>query len=185
MGPKDIVFAPAEVRIKSVEAAVGVLARPGAPVLTTTGSERIVTFELDAAETQLAKAGTEVTVDLPDGGSAAGSVSSVGRTAKPGKDPQDNSPKVTLTVSFDKPDKVGGFDQAPVTVNLTGELHKDVLSVPVNALLALPGGDFGLQVVQDGTARDVKVELGMFADGRVEVSGGGLRAGMKVGVPKI
>ncbi|MFE3900314.1 peptidoglycan-binding protein [Streptomyces sp. NPDC059153] len=185
VGPQDIAFSPGEVRIKSVEAAVGELAQPGAPVLTTTGSERIVTFELDVAETQLAKAGTKVTVDLPDGSSVAGSVSSVGRTAKPGKDPQDNSPKVSLTVSFDKPDKVGGFDQAPVTVNLNGELHKDVLSVPVNALLALPGGGFGLQVVQDGRVREVKVELGMFAEGRVEVSGGGLREGMKVGVPKI
>lgn len=185
VGPQDIAFAPGKVRIRSVEAAVGELAQPGAPVLTTTGSERIVTFELDVAEGELAKAGTEVTVDLPDGSSAAGEVSSVGRTAKPGDDPQDNSPKVTLTVSFDEPDEVGGFDQSPVTVNLTGELRKGVLSVPVNALLALPGGGFGLQVVRGDTVRDVKVELGMFAEGRVEVSGGGLREGMKVGVPKI
>ena len=76
-------------------------------------------------------------------------------------------------------------DQSPVTVNLTGETRKGVLTVPVNALLALPGGGFGLQVVRGGTTREVKVELGMFAEGRVEVSGGGLREGMKVGVPKI
>ncbi|MEW2189598.1 efflux RND transporter periplasmic adaptor subunit [Streptomyces microflavus] len=185
VGPQDIAFAPGKVRIKSVETAVGDLAQPGAPVLTTTGSERIVTFQLDVAESQLAKAGTEVGVDLPDGTSAPGTVSSVGRTAKPGDDPQDNSPKVTLTVSFDKPDDVGGFDQSPVTVNLTGETRKDVLSVPVNALLALPGGGFGVEVVRGSAVREVKVELGMFAEGRVEVSGGGLSEGMKVGVPKI
>ncbi|MFE2291212.1 efflux RND transporter periplasmic adaptor subunit [Streptomyces sp. NPDC059452] len=185
VGPQDIAFAPGKVRIKSVETAVGDLAQPGAPVLTTTGSERIVTFQLDVSESQLAKAGTEVTVELPDGTSAPGTVSSVGRTAKPGNDPQEDSPKVTLTVSFDRPDKVGGFDQSPVTVNLTGETRKDVLTVPVNALLALPGGGFGVQVVRGGAVREVKVELGMFADGRVEVSGGGLREGMKVGVPKI
>ena len=51
--------------------------------------------------------------------------------------------------------------------------------------IGLPGGGFGLQVVRGGTTREVKVELGMFAEGRVEVSGGGLREGMKVGVPKI
>ncbi|WP_405501448.1 peptidoglycan-binding protein [Streptomyces niveus] len=185
LGPRDVVFAPGEVRIKSIGTPVGDLAQPGAPVLTTTGSERVVTFALDVAESALAKAGTKVTVDLPDGTSAPGTVSSVGRTAKPGDDPQDSEPKVTLTVSFDKPDKVGGFDQSPVTVNLTGETRKNVLSVPVNALLALPGGGFGLQVVEKGTARDVKVELGMFAEGRVEVSGGGLREGMKVGVPSL
>ncbi|PVC70845.1 peptidoglycan-binding protein [Streptomyces sp. CS065A] len=185
VGPQDITFAPGKVRISSVEAAVGDLAQPGAPVLTTTGSERIVTFELDVVESQLTKAGTEVSVDLPDGTSAPGTVSSVGRTAKPGKDPQDTGPKVTLTVSFDKPDDVGGFDQSPVTVNLTGETRKNVLTVPVNALLALPGGGFGVEVVRNSKVREVKVELGMFAEGRVEVSGGGLSEGMKVGVPKI
>ncbi|WP_203228177.1 peptidoglycan-binding protein [Streptomyces sp. CFMR 7] len=185
VGPGDIAFAPGKVRIKSVETPVGDLARPGAPVLTTTGDERIVTFELDVAESALAKAGTKVTVELPDGTSAPGTVSSVGRTAKPGKDPQDDGPKVTLTVSFDRPEKVGGFDQSPVTVNLTGETREDVLTVPVNALLALPGGGFGVEVVTGGSVREVKVELGMFAEGRVEVSGGGLREGMKVGVPKI
>ncbi|MFJ9886103.1 efflux RND transporter periplasmic adaptor subunit [Streptomyces sp. NPDC091287] len=185
VGPADITFAPGKVRIKSIGAGVGEQAQPGAPVLETTGSERIVTFLLDVAESQLAKVGTKVTVDLPDGTTAPGKVSSVGRTAKPGDDPQDDSPKVTLTVSFDDPDEVGGFDQSPVTVNLTGETRENVLTVPVNALLALPGGGFGLQVVQGGTVREVKVELGMFAEGRVEVSGGGLREGAKVGVPKI
>ncbi len=185
VGPEDITFAPGKVRIKSVGAGVGEQAQPGAPVLVTTGSERIVAFELDVAESQLAKAGTRVTVELPDGTTASGKVSSVGRTAKPGDDTQGEGPKVTLTVSFDEPGEVGGFDQSPVTVNLTGETRRDVLTVPVNALLALPGGGFGLQVVRGGTTREVKVELGMFAEGRVEVSGGGLREGAKVGVPKI
>ncbi|WP_411079858.1 efflux RND transporter periplasmic adaptor subunit [Streptomyces sp. cmx-18-6] len=185
VGPRDVAFAPGKVRIKTVAAATGDLAQPGAPVLTTTGSERVVTFQLDVSESRLAKAGTKVTVDLPDGGSAPGTVSSVGRTAKPGNDPQDDGPKVTLTVSFDQPDDIGGFDQSPVTVNLTGETRKDVLTVPVNALLALPGGGFGVEVVRGGAAREVAVELGMFAEGRVEVSGGGLREGMKVGVPRI
>lgn len=185
VGPADITFAPGKVRIKSVGAGVGEQAQPGAPVLETTGSERIVTFRLDVVESRLAKVGTKVTVDLPDGTTAPGKVSSVGRTAKPGDDPQDDSPKVTLTVSFDEPDAVDGFDQSPVTVNLTGETRRDVLTVPVNALLALPGGGFGLQVVEGGTTRETAVELGMFAEGRVEVSGGGLREGLKVGVPKI
>ncbi|MFI7286817.1 efflux RND transporter periplasmic adaptor subunit [Streptomyces anulatus] len=185
VGPQDITFAPGKVRIKSVGAGVGEQAQPGAPVLETTGSERIVTFELDVAESGLAKAGTKVTVELPDGTIAAGEVSSVGRTAKAGDDPQDDTPKVTLTVSFDEPDEVGGFDQSPVTVSLTGETRKNVLTVPVNALLALPGGGFGLQLVEGGATREVEVELGMFAEGRVEVSGGGLREGVKVGVPKI
>ncbi|MFE9398491.1 peptidoglycan-binding protein [Streptomyces flavidovirens] len=185
VGPDQVAFAPGPVRIKSADSAVGDQAAPGRSVFTTTSSERVVTFKLDVADGKLARAGTKVTVGLPDGTSARGEVSSVGKTARPGDDPQDKTPKISVTVSFDEPGKVRGFDQSPVTVDLTGETREDVLSVPVNALLALPGGGFGVEVVENGTSREVKVELGMFGQGRVEVSGGGLRDGMKVGVPKI
>ncbi|MFC8124781.1 peptidoglycan-binding protein [Streptomyces sp. NPDC057302] len=183
--PGQIAFSPGGVRVKSTESAVGDQVAPGKPVLSTTGSERVVRFQLDVAEGKLAKVGTKVTVDLPDGSTAKGKVASVGKTAKPGDDPADKTPKIPVTVSFDDPGKVDGFDQSPVTVNLTGQTREDVLSVPVNALLALPGGGYGVQVVEHGRARQVKVELGMFGQGRVEVTGGGLKDGLKVGVPKI
>lgn len=183
--PGDIAFSPSAVRVKSVAAAVGDQVAPGRPVLTTTASERVVRFRLDVSDGKLAKVGTKVEVSLPDGSTASGRVAAVGRTAKPGDDPSDKTPKIPVTVSFDDPSDVRGFDQSPVTVNLTGETREGVLSVPVNALLALPGGGYGVQVVTGDKARQVRVKLGMFGSGRVEVSGGGLRAGMKVGVPKI
>ncbi|MFF8832442.1 peptidoglycan-binding protein [Streptomyces sp. NPDC015131] len=184
-GPDQIAFASGPVRVKEATATAGDVAGPGRPVLTVTGAERVVRFTLPVADGSLARTGTRVTVDLPDGTSAPGRVSGVGKTAKEGDDPQDKSPKIDITVSFDDPGKVRAFDQSPVTVNLTGETREGVLSVPVNALLALPGGGFGVEVVEGGRSRDVKVELGLFADGRVEVSGGGLREGMKVGVPSL
>ena len=56
--------------------------------------------------------------------------------------------------------------------------------MPVNALLALSEGGFGVQsVADDGAKRIVPVELGAFANGQVEVKGDGLTAGMKVTVP--
>lgn len=183
VGPDQIAFAGSAVRIKEAGAAPGDRVAPGGPVLTVTGSERVVRFELPVSEAALAKSGTRVKVLLPDGTELPGKVSAVGKTAKAGDDPQDRTPKVPVTVSFDDPAKVKGVDQSPVTVDLTGETRRDVLSVPVNALLALPGGGFGVQVVENGTAREVEVELGMFGQGRVEVGGGGLREGMKVGVP--
>lgn len=185
VGPAQIAFSTGPVRVKSADSAVGDQAGPGKPVLTTTSSERIVEFELEVADGRLARTGTKVTVDLPGGGTARGKVSSVGKTVDEGEDPQDKTPKITVTVAFDDPSRVGGLDRSPVTVNLTGQTHKGVLSVPVNALLALPSGGFGVQVVENGTTRDVAVELGMFGQGRVEVSGGGLREGMKVGVPSL
>ncbi|MFI8326781.1 peptidoglycan-binding protein [Streptomyces sp. NPDC085529] len=198
VGPDRIAFAGSAVRVKAAGAetggggsggsgagriAPGDRLSTGTPVLTVTGSERVVTFEVPASEATSAKTGTKVAVTLPDGTRLPGRVSAVGRTATAGDDPQDKTPKIDVTVSFDDPGKVRGVDQSPVTVELTGETRRDVLSVPVNALLALPDGGFGVQVVENGTARDVRVELGMFAQGRVEISGDGLRAGMKVGVP--
>ncbi|MEU6991506.1 peptidoglycan-binding protein [Streptomyces sp. NPDC046465] len=185
VGPEQISFQPSAVRVKSAGATAGDQLAPGKPVLSTTGSERVVRIELDVAEGGSAKKGTKVTVTLPDGTTVDGKVAAVGKTAKPGDDPNDKTPKIPVTVTFDDPGKVDGFDQSPVTVNLTGETRDNVLSVPVNALLALPGGGFGVQVVEGGRTRDVKVRLGMFGQGRVEVSGDGLREGAKVGVPRV
>ncbi|MGW7416867.1 peptidoglycan-binding protein [Streptomyces sp. NPDC054863] len=186
VGPDRIAFAPGALRVKDKPAAAGDQVGPGRQVLTATGSERVVSFSLEVSESTLAKEGTKVTVDLPDGSTAPGRISSVGKIATAGDDPTDKTPKVSLTVAFDAPDKVRAVDQAPVTVNLTGETRTGVLTVPVNALLAHPKGGFGVQVVSGGAVRDVRVELGMFGQGgRVEVGGGALREGMKVGVPKI
>lgn len=195
MGPDRIVFAGSAVRVKEAGSdsgtgsgggdriAPGDRVTPGSPVLTVTGSERVVSFRLSASEAGSAKTGTRVQVTLPDGTRLPGKVSAVGKTATAGDDPQDKTPKIDITVSFDDPAEAEGVDQSPVTVELTGQTRQDVLSVPVNALLALPDGGFGVQVVENGAARDVRVELGMFAQGRVEISGDGLREGMKVGVP--
>ncbi|GLX18739.1 peptidoglycan-binding domain-containing protein [Streptomyces lavendulae] len=202
---EDIAFASGPQRVKRTEAALGDEPGPGKPVLTVTGTERIVRFQLDAAKAGAAKTGDKVTVRLPGGGSAAGKVDSVGGTAGTdegkgggpggsggsggggggGGGSGDKKAKVDVSVVFDDPGAVKGPEQSPVSVELTGETRTGVLSVPVNALLALPGGGFGVQVVEDGRAREVRVELGMFGRGRVEVGGGGLAEGMRVGVPKL
>ncbi|MEV8532905.1 peptidoglycan-binding protein [Streptomyces sp. NPDC051211] len=195
VGKEDIAFASGPQRVQRAEAAIGDEAGPGKPVLTLTGTERIVRFQMDAGQADAAKTGDEVTVSLPGGGTATGKIDSVG-APPPGSENQggggsggggggDKKAKVEVGVVFDDPAEAKGPDRSPVSVSLTGETRKNVLSVPVNALLALSGGGFGVQVVENGTVREVKVELGMFGQGRVEVTGGGLTDGMKVGVPKI
>jgi multidrug efflux pump subunit AcrA (membrane-fusion protein) len=79
---------------------------------------------------------------------------------------------------------LGSLDAAPVDVDFVSQERKGVLAVPVAALLALPEGDYGVQVVQGATTRIVAVKTGMFAAGRVQVSGGGIAEGVAVGVPK-
>jgi peptidoglycan hydrolase-like protein with peptidoglycan-binding domain len=182
IGPDEISFSPGSLRIASTTIAVGDSAAPGTPVLTTTGSDRVVQFPINVADTASARKGTKVTVELPDGTKASGRISSVGSTVHETGDDQNKTPQVTITVTFDDPAKVGGFEKSPVTVDLPGEIRKDVLTVPVTALLAMPSGGYGIQVVEGGKAHDVAAKLGIFAQGRVEVSGPGLREGMKVGV---
>lgn len=183
IGPDQIAFSPGSVRIAGAEAAVGDRTASGKPVLTTTSPDRIVRLKVKVSEADLAKPDTEVEVELPDGTTTSGTVASVGSTATKGEDSDDETPEISVTVAFDHPDKVDGIDKAPVTVELTGKTREDVLSVPVGALLALKDGSFGVQVVHDRRTRGVKVKLGMFAQGRVEITGPSLRAGMRVGVP--
>jgi hypothetical protein len=76
------------------------------------------------------------------------------------------------------------LDKAPVDVRYVVREHRDVLTVPVSALLALAEGGYGLEVVEGGTSRVVAVETGLFADGRVEVRGEGIVDGAKVGAPR-
>jgi multidrug efflux pump subunit AcrA (membrane-fusion protein) len=75
------------------------------------------------------------------------------------------------------------LDQAPVNVNITSQRAANVLAVPVNALLALRGGGFGVQVVTGHGSHLVGVTTGLYGNTMVQVSGPGLTAGMRVEVP--
>jgi multidrug efflux pump subunit AcrA (membrane-fusion protein) len=72
---------------------------------------------------------------------------------------------------------------AAVPVAFTAGRRPHVLAVPVAALLALAEGGYGVQVVDGTTTRTVAVKTGLFADGKVEITGDGLHAGMKVAMP--
>lgn len=86
---------------------------------------------------------------------------------------------MTITIADQK--SVGRLESGPVTVEYVGREVKDVLSVPVAALVALAEGGHGLET-EDG--RFVAVRTGLFADGNVQVSGPGVDEGMKVRIPE-
>jgi peptidoglycan hydrolase-like protein with peptidoglycan-binding domain len=184
--PDDAVWQPGAVRVGELKAAVGDAARPGSPVLEVTSTARQVTIDLDASRQPYVHAGDPVDIELPGGGTTTGRVASVGKvaTASGDGDPTgDSSPTVEVTVSLDEPKATGSLDQAPVDAFITTEVREDVLAVPVNALLALAEGGYAVEVERGGRRELVGVELGLFADGMVEVEGGGLRAGDRVVVP--
>jgi Putative peptidoglycan binding domain/HlyD family secretion protein len=184
--PGDAVWQPGAVRVGELKAAVGDAARPGSPVLEVTATARQVTIDLDASRQPYVHAGDPVDIELPGGRTTTGRVASVGKvaTAAGNGDPTgDASPTVEVIVSLDKPRATGSLDQAPVDAFITTEVRRDVLAVPVNALLALAEGGYAVEVERDGRRELVGVALGLFADGMVEVEGDGLRAGDRVVVP--
>ncbi|GAB3862275.1 efflux RND transporter periplasmic adaptor subunit [Dactylosporangium cerinum] len=176
-----VVYAAGPVRVDEHKAAVGDQAN-GA-LLTCTGTGPVVTVTLEVSEQRLAPVGAAVTVKLPTGKSVPGKVVKVVTVITPaeGNNPAETNLEVTVT-----PDEGSAFidlDQITVEVGFTASRKENVLTVPVSALLALSEGGYGLQVVEGGTSRVVAVELGMFAAGRVEVSGSGITDGTLVGVP--
>jgi len=71
-----------------------------------------------------------------------------------------------------------------VTVVFTADERKNVLTVPIAALIALAEGGYGLEVVDGTDTHYVRVQAGLFASGRVEVTGDGLHRGTTVGMPR-
>jgi peptidoglycan hydrolase-like protein with peptidoglycan-binding domain len=179
--PARVVYAPGAVRVASRSAAPGDAVRPGTALLSTTGTGRVATVELDISDQRLARKGATVRVTRPDGKEVNGKITAVETVVTPAEGQQEAS--TTLSVSIGFAAAPAGLDGAAVSVAFTAATRPGVLTVPVAALLALAEGGYGLEIVEGGAGRVVAVETGLFADGRVEVSGGGIAAGQRVGVP--
>jgi hypothetical protein len=176
--PGDVVVAGGRIRVADLKKTLGDAA--SGPVLTATGTARQVLVNLDVADEHLVKKGMKATVELPDGSTVNGRIATVGKVATEAGSGSDATTTVEVTVTMTGLKK--SFDAAPVDVTIVSEQREDVLAVPVGALLALAEGGYGVQVVDGGTSRYAAVETGMFADGKVEVTG--IDEGTTVAVPK-
>ena len=92
---------------------------------------------------------------------------------------------VSEQIGFDQMLAAANLDQAPVQVAITTQAAQGVLAVPINALLAQPGGGYAVRLVAGSDRRRVAVRTGLFDEtaGLVEVQGAGLAEGAKVQVP--
>ena len=160
-----MVFEPEAIRVTRVTGSLGGPA--SGPVLQATSDRQVVTIPLDVSQESEVKAGDTVTVTLPDGTTTPGVVSSVGTVATTSTSGQDGTATtIPVTVRLTDPAAAGSLDQAPVTVNITTATARDVLAVPVTALLARPGRvrrggrrPGGHPAVRAGDAGDLRRQL--------------------------
>jgi hypothetical protein len=178
----QVTFEPGALRVATVTASLGGPA--SGPVLTATSDRHVVTILLDASQQSEVKAGDTVSITLPDGTTTPGVVSSVGTVATTSGSGT-NATTIPVQVKLADPKAPGTLDQAPVTVNITTASVKNVLAVPVGALLARSPGGYVVEVAGPGnTRRYVPVRPGIFDDtsGLVQVTGA-LAPGRRVVVP--
>jgi hypothetical protein len=188
-----VAYAAGPVRVDSHDAALGDPLQAGGAVLHYTSTGQVVSVQLDLADGRLAKQGAAVTITRPDGKTGTGKITGVAivvvdssSSSSSGSSTGDSGSSETMiavTVTPAVANALSGLDEASVQVAFAAAKKENVLTVPVSALLALAEGGYGLQLVEGGSTRIVAVQTGMFAAGRVQVSGAELTEGAIVGVP--
>lgn len=186
--PGEIVFTHAPLRVTEMSAQLGAPPEPGAPLMTATSTDRIVTLPVPVDQVFMLHVADPVTITLPDGATTTpGTVASVSPVATaPADDQNGGRPQVStvdVAVTLADPNAVTAYTTAPVSVSVTTASVRGVLAVPVIALLARQGGGFVVTVVDGAHRRQVPVTAGLFADTLVEVSGDGIAEGDTVEVP--
>jgi cell division septation protein DedD len=166
-------------------------------ILQTTSTQLVVTVDLDASLQSEATVGEHVMVELPDGTWVPGKVTAVSAVAQSSSDNSGNngggssggsgsgggsggsSATIPVTVTLKGHQSGAGLDQAAVSVNFSKAKAKNVLSVPVTALVATSGSSYAVQEAA-AAHKLIPVTTGLFAAGYVEIKGPGIHPGLQV-----
>ena len=158
---------------------------PSTSVLRTSSTRRVVSVDLAADQQSIARRGQEVEVVLPGGAEVPGEVRALTATELSGGEEgagEEAEPGVEATVAVTGRHRIPALDGASVNVLFTEQVRKQVLSVPLTALIAIGGERFAVYVGEGSARRQIVVTPGLAAAGYVEVEGKGLRPGMTVEV---
>ena len=189
-----VVFTSGDLRVGTVTARLGDRVAADTELYDVTSTTQVVDANIKLSDQKLAVVGTTVTIKLPDAKTTTGTITSVGTPTEKssgsgsgsGSGSSDSKERVIpVTVTLADASATANFQEVSVTVDLPSEKRAGVLSVPVGALLALSTNQYGVEIVEsNGTTRKVPVTIGLFAGGRVEVSGEGISEGQRVVVPQ-
>jgi hypothetical protein len=187
--PGQIAVAPGPVRVADHLAEVGDVVFSGQgqggglapgnvadPVVRYTSTDRMVSVSLGIADHSYAKRGDPVVVTLPTNVEVQGVIAEVSTVF-------DAQGLATTEITIPDQARLGTLEAASVDVEFVVGKRVDVLAVPIAALLALPEGGFGVELVDGASRRIVPVSTGLFARGSVEISGPDIAEGLAVGVP--
>jgi hypothetical protein len=171
------------VRIASRKTEVGAQVQSGSAILETTSPIRAVHVDLVTERRELAKIADEVPIKLPNDITTTGKIQTIGSVAEKGIDANgaDNG-KRTFDVEISLEDQSVAWEGAPVTVSLIGQVRENAMAVPINALVALAEGGFGVEKIGKQGSEYVQIQTGLFADGWVEIIGDGIKPGDDVTV---
>ena len=185
VGLGQVIFVAATIRVGALNAVPGRAASPGQTPYQVTTTRRVVSVPVNPSLPPV-RVGDRVSIVLPSLARTPGRVTAIGPplagqgTGGSGGSSGGGALSV-LTVTPNRPGLTGTGAGVPVQVSLTVQSVRNVLAVPVSALLALSGGGYGLETVtQAGRHRIIGVKTGIFAGGLVQVRGVGITAGMNV-----
>ena len=174
----------------------------GTAILQTTSTHLVVTVDLSASSQSEAKTGERVTVELPAGNTVNGRITAVSPIAQSSSGSGNgnssgsgggsgngngtgnggsggSSSTIPVTIRLSGHHTGAGLDQAAVSVNFAQQKARNVLSVPVTALVATSGASYDVQTAAT-PHQLIPVTTGLFAAGYVQISGPGVYAGLQV-----
>jgi multidrug efflux pump subunit AcrA (membrane-fusion protein) len=184
VNPGDAVVLPVPLLVSQVKVAAGASAQTGAEIIDGTSTTPVVTVALDARDQTLARAGETVDVQLPNNQDVKGTITSVGTVATTSGQGSSQTTTIPVTITLADGNAASKLDGASVNVELNSETHPNVLTVPITALVAMPGGGYAVETA-DRSHRRIPVQTGIFSNSQVEVSGQGLYEGLKVESPSL
>ncbi len=174
-----VVFGTESFRISQVTGELGTQVNGGS-VLSYTSTTRVVTVQLDTADSGILEEGQSVVVELPDESEVDATVTFVSDTVT--TEGQGPSAVSWIDVELVLDGEGSAFDESPVTIIVDEPVELDAVVIPIPALVALAEGGYAVEKMVDGTPTLIAVEIGSFLSNEVSVRGS-LQPGDTVVVP--
>ncbi|MEY3361168.1 MAG: hypothetical protein RL531_887 [Actinomycetota bacterium] len=166
--PSDMIVANWPARVGTVAVDAGEFVLQGSPVLDLTEPAISVKLKLSGTERAKVELGMEAQIQLEAGGTQyPGIITSLDDSATVGSDKSEVYEGI-VSATGDLPN----VDGASVSIDITLAERKNVLAVPIAAVLKSGSGNFVRIVNDEGRLRRVEVELGLAQDEYVEITEG-------------